>query len=160
MSHISQIQRGNPGPGTAVNTLTGNSGGAVSPDGSYNINVVGSGGVSVVGNPGTHTLTISSSGSSSFTYTLVNTSPYVVLTTDVFLGVDSSGGAITIELPNAPATGRFYIIKDISGTAATHNITVTTVGGAVNIDAGTSFAMNTAYESIQVLFNGTTYLVF
>ena len=44
--------------GTA--TLTGNTGGAVSPT-AGNINVVGSGAITVTGNPGTHTLTITSS---------------------------------------------------------------------------------------------------
>jgi hypothetical protein len=62
----SQNQLGTVGTGgsTLVSTLTGNSGGAVSPT-SGNINVVGDGTtVTVTGNPGTHTLTISSTGSS------------------------------------------------------------------------------------------------
>ena len=87
------------------------------------------------------------------TYTPVSSSPYVVLTTDDFLGVNSSGGAITVQLPNAPATGRVWTIKDSTGSAATHNITVTTVGGAVNIDGATSFIMNANYESVNVLFD-------
>jgi hypothetical protein len=49
------------GPGAVVETLTGNSGGAVGPNGG-NINVVGTGSITVTGNPGTSTLTISSSG--------------------------------------------------------------------------------------------------
>lgn len=93
-------------------------------------------------------------------YTLVDTTPYVVLNSDEFLGVDSSVLAITVELPNAPAIGRVFIIKDISGDAPSNNITVTTVGGIVDIDGATTFVMNSAYESIQLLFNGTEYLVF
>lgn len=46
---------------STVSTLTGNSGGAVGPT-ANNINVVGSGGVTVVGNPGASSLTISVSG--------------------------------------------------------------------------------------------------
>lgn len=46
---------------STVSTLTGNSGGAVGPT-ANNINVLGSGGVTVVGTPGTSTLTISVSG--------------------------------------------------------------------------------------------------
>ncbi len=42
--------------------LTGNSGGPVMPDGGGNINIVGSGDITVTGNPGTNTLTISDSG--------------------------------------------------------------------------------------------------
>jgi len=53
-----------------------------------------------------------------------------------------------------------FIIKDRTGSAAANNITVTTVGGAVNIDGATSFVMNTAYQSIQVIGNGSTYEIF
>lgn len=93
-------------------------------------------------------------------YTNVNTTPYVVLATDYYLSVDCSGGAITVQLPNAPTSDRIFVIKDRTGSAATHNITVTTVGGVVTIDGSTSFVMNTAYESIQLIFNGTSYEVY
>lgn len=45
-----------------IETLTGNSGGAVGPDGAANVNIVGSGTINVVGNPGTNTLTITDTG--------------------------------------------------------------------------------------------------
>jgi hypothetical protein len=142
---------------TFVQTLTGStSGGAISPS-SGNINITAGNGVTVIGSA--HTLTIQSTGANS-TYTNVNTTPYVVLSTDVYLSVDSSGGAITIQLPNAATLSRTLDIKDRTGSAATHNITVTTVGGAVNIDGATSFVMNTAYQSISVIGNASTYEVF
>jgi hypothetical protein len=109
---------------------------------------------------GAGSITIAASGTSNFNYTNVNTSPYVVTATDEYLSVDSSGGAITVQLPNAATLGRAYIIKDRTGSAAVHNITVTTVGGAVNIDGAVTFVMNTAYEAINVLGNGTTYEVY
>ncbi len=59
--------------GSLIGTLTGNSGGAVGPDGSTNINIVGSGGVVVAGDPGTHTLTISISGGG-LTWNVITTS--------------------------------------------------------------------------------------
>jgi hypothetical protein len=111
---------------------------------------IGSGASSGSNPPGTITLN----------YTLVDTTPYVVLNTDGFLGVDSSALAITIELPNAPAEGRVFIIKDITGDAVSNNITITTVGGVIDIDDAPTFVMNSAFESVQVLFNGTQYLVF
>jgi hypothetical protein len=151
-------QLGTVGNGTSlIATLTGNSGGAVSPA-SGNINVVGGTGVNVVGTPLTNTLTISATNVT--TYTNVNTSPYVVLSTDDYLSVDCSGGAITVQLPNAATSGRIYEIKDRTGSAPTHNITVTTVGGAVNIDGATTFVMNTAYQAISVIGNGSTYEIF
>lgn len=49
-------------PGTIdIVTITGNSGGAVPPDAAGNINILGSGVIDVTGNPGTNTLTITSS---------------------------------------------------------------------------------------------------
>lgn len=220
---MSQITRygGGGSPAADVETLTGDVGGPVGPDGAFNINILGGNNILTTGNPGTNTITIdvngttdhalqvgnatgsltslavatngqipigstgldpvianitpgagisiangagsitiSATGTTTFNYTLVNTTPYVVTATDNFLGVDSSGAPITVQLPNAPSTGRVYIIKDITGSAAVNNITVTTVGGVVLIDAAATFVMNTAYQSIQVLFNGIQYLVF
>lgn len=48
---------GGGGGGSPIETLTGNTGGAVSPT-ANNINVVGAGAIVVTGNPGTSTLTI------------------------------------------------------------------------------------------------------
>ena len=87
-------------------------------------------------------------------------SPYTVLITDQYLQVDVSGGAVTIELPNAPATGQIFTIKDSTGNAGTSNITVTTVGGAVTIDGATSFVMNSNYQAIDLIFDGTAYEVY
>ena len=56
------ISSSSGGPMGDVLELTGNSGGPVGPSGLGNINIVGSGIIDVVGNPGTNTLTISTSG--------------------------------------------------------------------------------------------------
>jgi len=118
------------------------------------------GGAGIVVTPGANTITISSSGITPSSYTNVNTSPYVVLVTDEYLSVDSSGGPIIVQLPNAAALSQVFTIKDRTGSAATNNITVTTVGGAVNIDGATTFVMNTAYQAINVIGNGSTYEVY
>lgn len=87
-------------------------------------------------------------------------SPYTALITDQFLACQSSGGAITIRLPNAPATGRTFIIKDASGAAAASNISVTTVGGTVTLDGQTTYTMSTNYQSINVIYDGANYEIF
>lgn len=148
------------GAGTNVQLLTGNSGGAVGPDGAQNINIVGTGNVLVTGNPGTNTLTITAnSGAQTVNYTgiVFAQSPYTALATDYYISADVTGGAITVRLPNAPATGRIFTVKDKVGLAAVNNITVTTVGGAVNIDGATTFVVNTAYQAVSLIFNGTSY---
>lgn len=91
--------------------------------------------------------------------TAVSSTPYVATATDYFLAVDTSV-ARTIQLPNAPTTGRVFVIKDSSGTSAANNITVTTVGGVVNFDGATSYTINSAYASIMVVFDGAAYEIF
>lgn len=117
-------------------------------------------GTGITVTPGANTITIAASGTMTMTVTLVNTSPYVVLATDQYLSVDCSGGAITIQLPNVPATGRVFTVKDSTGSANTNNITVTTVGGVVLIDGATTYVMNTQYSAINVIFNGTAYEIY
>lgn len=110
--------------------------------------------------PGANTITIATTGTTNLTYTNVSATPYVVLSTDEYLSVDTSALAITVQLPNAATLGKVFIIKDRIGAAATRNITVTTVGGAVNIDGATTFVMNTNFQAIQVIGNGSTYEIF
>lgn len=117
-------------------------------------------GTGITVTPGANTITISSSGTTSLTYTNVNTTPYVVLATDEYLSVDCSGGPITLQFPNAATLGRVFIVKDRTGSANSNAITITTVGGAVNIDGATSYSMNTQYAAIQLMGNGSTYEIF
>lgn len=139
-----------------VATLTGNTGGAISPT-AGNINILGSGIISVAG--AGSTLTISASGDLDYVVTLTSATPYVVTATDQVIGMDSTGAIKTVQLPNAPTTGRWITVKDSAGTAAAFNITVTTVGGAVLIDGATTFILNSAYQSVTVVFNGTSYMI-
>lgn len=58
MSHAGVVNvAGGGGGGSPVQTLTGNSGGAIPPT-ANNINVVGGNGINIVGTPGTSTLTV------------------------------------------------------------------------------------------------------
>jgi hypothetical protein len=96
--------------GTVIE-LTGNSGGPILPL-AGNINVVGDGTtITVVGNPATHTLTISA----------VNTGTVSTLT-------GNSGGAVS------PTAGNINVIGDtvgitITGNPGTHTLTASLVGG-------------------------------
>ena len=74
--------------------------------------------------------------------------------------MNTSGGAVSILLPNAPTTGRVIYVKDSVGLSATSNITITTVGGSVTIDGSTSYVLKTNYAAISLIFDGTNYEVF
>jgi hypothetical protein len=87
-------------------------------------------------------------------------SPYTVLSTDQFMSCDVSNDPITLLLPNSTTTGRVIYIKDSLGNAGSENISVTTVGGVVEIDGETTYVINTDYQSINLVFDGNRYLVF
>jgi hypothetical protein len=140
--------------GSGIQILTGDTGSATGTT------VYIAGGTGISTSASGSTVTISATGVTTFNYTSVTTTPYVVLSTDDFLGVTTSSLAITIQLPNAPATGRVFTVKDNTGASYLHNITVTTVGGTVNIDSATTYVMNSSFEAAQFLFNGTEYLIF
>jgi len=133
--------------------------GAVTPS-SNSFTITGTGGITTSGSGST--LTIDGSGEQVITITsLTDTdSPYTVLSSDYYMSCDVSGGTLTIDLPDAPTTGKVYIVKDSGGDANTNNITVTTSGGVVTIDGATSRVMSTNYEALQFVFNGTSYEVF
>jgi hypothetical protein len=131
---------------------------------------VSSGGAAITGNSTvTGTLAVSSTLSAAgmtntgyvvSKYVTAGASPYSALATDYYISVSTASAVATVRLPDAPTTGRVFVIKDKSGNATTYNITVTTVGGAVTIDGSTSFTIDANYGSISVIFNGTSYEIF
>ncbi len=68
-----------------------------------------------------------------WSFLTVNTTPYAVQATDQFLSVDTTASSIVLNLPATPSTGKFYMIKDASGTAGTNSIIVTTAAGVITI---------------------------
>jgi len=100
-------------------------------------------------------------GALSIAYTNVNSSPYTVLTTDYYLSVDCSGGAITLNFPNSPTANQRWVVKDRTGSAHTHNITLSTPGGTVTFDGSTSYVMSVNYGAVDLIANATpTYEIY
>ena len=160
-----------PIPPNVVTELDGNTGSAA-PAGGI-INVVGEGsagdGISPNGNIYTvasgNTLIVYETQAQYITnYTSSNVdfahSPYTITATDYFVSVDSSGGSVTIYLPNSPTIYRMFLIKDRTGDAYTNNVVITTPGGTTLIDGFTTYSLDVNYESASFLFNGTSYEVF
>lgn len=84
-------------------------------------------------------------------------SPYAALTTDTIIPVDPTAGTVTVNLPaTAAPAGTIFIVKDITGEAATHNITVS-AGGTTTIDAGTTVTISSNYGVSRIFSNGTAY---
>lgn len=97
------------GGGGGVSTLTGNSGGAILPDGGGNINIVGSGAVTVSGSG--NTLTISSANPF-FTWTVVTGNLMAVTGHGYFA---NGGSAIQVLLPATSAVGDVFQVYDLGG---------------------------------------------
>lgn len=74
----------------------------------------------------------------------VGMSPYTPLPTDGTLLVDTSGGAVTIQMPASATRTRDLEVKDVTGNAAANPISVLR-NGAETIDGLTTYPIDSAY---------------
>jgi hypothetical protein len=74
-------------------------------------------------------------------------SDYAIQDTDYFIGVITSA-EYTITLPD-PVEGTVYVVKDISGNAATNNITINNTSP---IDGAATAVISTDYGSLTFVF--------
>jgi LEA14-like dessication related protein len=93
-------------------------------------------------------------------FTLVDSSPYNVKSSDQRLSVDTSTLAISIILPtNQLNPNRLDLtIKDISGNATTNNITISTEGSE-KIDGQDTAIINGNYDSITIYNDGSNWFI-
>lgn len=135
-----------------VETLTGNSGGAVGPDAAFNINLIGSGSVSVAGNPGTNTLTISVSGSG-LSWSVVLGATQTMTSNNGYIANNVAG--VTFTLPATSAVGDYIAIIGMgaggwsiaqgAGQQVRVGANASTVGAA-----GTTTSSN-QYDSLELI---------
>jgi hypothetical protein len=119
----------------AVETLTGDAGGAVGPDGANNINVLGGVAITTTGNPGTNTLTIDAN--------------------PTFTG--NSGGAVSLS-----AGGNLNVLGSgsiaVTGNPGTNTLTITNTSFITTVftsnDTWTKNA-NTKYLTVYVINGGS-----
>ena len=108
---------------------------------------------------GTSAETVAHPGGVIFHRTAVSNS-YSILPTDYMLGVSSTAANYTLTLPTASSvTGQTYVIKDESGGASTHNITLATTSSQT-IDGSSTKVINTNYGTLNVYSNGTHWFTF
>ncbi len=122
------------------------------------LNVFGGPGISTSGSG--NTVTISQNGVVANYTDVVGPQVYIVQVDDYYISCDTSGGAITITLPDFTTLYRALIIKDRTGDASTNNITITTLGGIVFIDGDPDVSLIDDYEDVQILYNGSAYEIF
>lgn len=99
-------------------------------------------------------------GGESYTNVTSAMSPYTVLATDYYISVDSSGGPVTINLPDAPNASRQFVIKDRLGQAQANNITVKSLSGVTTVDMQAIYTFVDNFESLECLYQSSNYEVF
>lgn len=89
---------------------------------------------------------------------ITGVSSYVVIDNDYYISIDTSGGPVTINLPNTTTSYRQLIIKDRTGNSSSNNVTIQSVTpGTAKIDGKDDYVFTDNFESIELLFNGTNY---
>jgi hypothetical protein len=175
MSQAGTFNNGVFPPGTVVQTLTGNAGGPVGPDGADNINIVGSGVITVTGNPGTNTLTISDSGPGATTYqedvgSATPAANILIVSGGTNMNTSGAGNTVTINLddsialPNTNAGGTTGLISlggvDFVSNYGTSNAffggagnrTLTTAASNVGVGKSALIALTTGADNVGVGF--------
>lgn len=152
-------------PGIYAETLTGNSGGPVPPDGVGNINVVGDGTtIDVVGNPGTNTLTISAISAGASVLTLTGNSGGAV-SPDGLGNIDIVNANTTVDIVGNPGTNTltqdFNVTNLVLGTdptiAGIENVGVgVNVFSALNTGAGNTAVGGKSASVITSMIGGTS----
>lgn len=99
---------------------------------------------------------IAAVGSGVITYSAPSSFPYSVVTGDAqkVLGIDTST-ANTLNLPAATNVMAFWV-KDISGTAATNNITISPNGSDTIDGTNSNYTMDENYSSRLLMSDGTS----
>jgi hypothetical protein len=85
--------------------------------------------------------------------------PYTVRVNDMFVQVDTTGAARTIDLPAAAAAGagKIYIIKDEDNNALINNITID-ASGAETIDGALTKVINTTgFQAVRLYCTGAAW---
>ena len=85
----------------------------------------------------------------------VNTSPYAAASFE-HLWVDTSGGAITVNLPAAPNKGDIIRVMDVAGTFDTNNLTIGRNGKPIQGDAA-DMTVNIEGAAFDLIFYDDTF---
>lgn len=165
-----------PGTATSGNGATNTiSGGSSSASGSSGGNLIlqpGSGvssnGQVVVQSPYTPTDSYSittktyvDTSRSTFTINLNTNTPYTALSTDqIIVQKLSSNNTSVVNLPQGSSvtSGKYYIIKDGKGNAASYNITIQPYSGDT-IDGASSISIALNYESVMLVWNTSEWSI-
>ena len=78
-------------------------------------------------------------------------------TSDLVIFTDSTSNTVTITLP-APSAGRLIYVKDKTGKAATHNVTISQ-HASETIDGASSLTLSKNYDAVLLISDGTNWSI-
>lgn len=150
MSQYNIVDSGST-PAPNVETLTGNTGGAVPPTGN-NINILGSGSVNVAGNAGTSTLTISISGSG-LAWNVITATSANMLSNNGY--ITNNAALVTLTLPATSSVGDYIAIMGLGAggwaiaQAAGQQVRIGANASTVGVTGSVSSANQ--YDSLELI---------
>lgn len=97
------------GGGGGINSITGNSGGPIGPDGGGNINIIGGGSVTVTGSGSTLTITVPSTF---FSWSVITANQTAVKFNGYFI---NGGSRVDLTLPATSDVGDTFSVIDKGG---------------------------------------------
>lgn len=90
-------------------------------------------------------------------YDIVTVSGSVTGTVGKTYLTDSTSSAFTVYLPSGSSVNDYVKVKDYTGSSLINNVTVSGIGAT--IDGGLSYSMQSQYESVTFLSNGTNWFL-
>lgn len=153
---------GSSGGGGGSGTVTSV---AVAADSGTGSAITTAGTISILGGSGVTTsvtgttVTVTGGGSSALTTVTKTTSdsPYTVTSEDVVF-CDVSGGNLTINFPTSATDGRVIRVVDLGSASPTGN-QVTISGNGNTIAGATTETLNSQYQSITAVGNGSNWFL-
>lgn len=136
---------GSGGGGFFQFLLTGNSGGSVSPT-LGNINLIGSGLISIVGNPATSTLTVDYAGTGGLIWNEVTGTSDAILVNNGYIA--NNGSLVTLTLPATAALGSVIEVcgKGVGGWSIAQNSGQTIRFGASSTTTGAAGSLSSTLQ--------------
>jgi len=142
---------GSSSGGSAIQTITGNSGGAVGPT-LNNINLIGTGGLSFVGTPGTSTITGTLSGTG-ITWNVITASSASMAVNNGY--ITNNAGVVTLTLPTTAAIGSTIQVTDLGagGWSIAQNAGQQINFGLLSTTAGTGGSLSSInqFDSVEMV---------
>lgn len=73
-----------------------------------------------------------------------------------FFGTDTTTAILTLQLPASSSVppGRFYVVKDATGAAATHNITIARAGSDTIEGTAANYVLSVAHQNLLFVNDG------